>query len=48
MKYQKGIEVICIRTLKRKDDGQINFIIIDFIECTLIFPIILNNSKNII
>jgi hypothetical protein len=26
MKYQKGTEVICIRTLKRKDDGQINFI----------------------
>ena len=26
MKYQKGMEVICIKTLKRKDDGQINFI----------------------
>jgi|GEM_PF-3909452 len=26
MKYYKGMELICIKTLKRKDDGQVNFI----------------------
>ena len=26
MKYTKGTEVLCIKTLKRKDSGEINFV----------------------